>query len=71
MQPLCELEEQHGIQSGPGYKNDHACSTFVEFIARDLKENQLTQINPRCKFFSLQADASTDSGNVEDAHSLL
>ena len=66
MQPLCELEERHGVKLGLGYKNDHACSTFVEFIARDLQQNQLAQINSRSKFFSLQADASTDSGNVEN-----
>ena len=51
---------------GPDYRNDHACSTFVKFIACNLKENQLSQINACCEFFSLQADASTDSGNVED-----
>ena len=74
MQPLCELEERHGVKLGLGYKNYHACSTFVEFIARDLQQNQLAQINSRSKFFSLQADASTNSGNVENeiiSHSLL
>ena len=66
MQPLCELQERHGVKLGLGYKNDHACSTFVEFIACDLQQNQLAQINSRSKFFSLQADASTNSGKVQN-----
>ena len=33
MQPL---EERHGVDLGPGYGNDHACSTLIEFIACDL-----------------------------------
>ena len=66
MQPLCELEERHGVQLESGNRNYLVCSTFVEFIARNLKENQLAQLNSHCKFFSLQADVSTDPGNVED-----
>ena len=36
MQPLCNLEEKHG-DLGPGYRNDHACATFIEYIARDFE----------------------------------
>ena len=38
MKPICELEERHGVSLGAGCKNDHACATFVEFIARELQE---------------------------------
>ena len=38
MEPTCELEERHCVNLGAGYKNDHGCVTFVEFIARELQE---------------------------------
>ena len=59
MKSLCDLEERHG------YKNDRSCALFVEFIARDLKE-QLLRALSCSKFFNLQADGSTDSGNIEE-----
>ena len=31
MKALCSLEERHGVDLGPGYRNDHACATFVEY----------------------------------------
>ena len=65
MKSLCDLEERHGVDLGQGYKNDRSCALFVEFIARDLKE-QLLKALSRSKFFSLQADGSTDSGNIEE-----
>ena len=65
MKTLCELEERHGVDLGQGYKNDRGCATFVEFIARDLQE-QLMKALSRSKFFSLQADGSTDAGNIEE-----
>ena len=65
MKTLCELEERHGVDLGQGYKNDRSCSTFVEFIARDLQE-QLMKALSRSKFFSLPADGSTDAGNIEE-----
>ena len=34
MAPLCALEEKHGVDLGSGYKNDKACATFVEYIAK-------------------------------------
>ena len=37
MKPICELEEWHRVSLGAGYKNGHACATFVEFIARELQ----------------------------------
>ena len=61
MKPLCELEELHGVDIGPAYKNYHACATFVEFIARERQEQLIATLSQR-KFFSLQADA----GNIED-----
>ena len=29
MKALCSLEERHGVDLGPGFRNDHACSTFI------------------------------------------
>ena len=29
---------KHRVSLGAGYKNDHACATFVKFIARELQE---------------------------------
>ena len=57
MQPLCNLEEKHGVDLGPGYRNDHACTTFIEYIARDFQQQLVAALN-QCKFFSLQADSS-------------
>ncbi len=49
---------------GPGYKNDQACSTLIEFFARD-QQHSLRRILIQSKFFILQADDSTDAGNIE------
>ena len=65
MKSICELEERHGTDLGAGYKNDHSCATFVEFIAREQLESVVTSV-AKSRFFSLQADGSTDSGNTEN-----
>ena len=39
MKPLCQLEERHGVDLGETDKTDMACSTFVDHIARDLRDN--------------------------------
>ena len=58
MQPLCILEGQH-TDLGSGYNNDQVCATFVEYnIAPEQKEKLQEAL-------SLQADGSTDAGNVE------
>ncbi len=36
MQAICDLEVLHGVDLGSTYKNRHACTVFVEFIAQDL-----------------------------------
>ena len=64
MKCICELEEWHGVDLAGGYKNDHACSTFTSYIAREQQEILLNAIS-KSKFFSIQADASVDAGNVE------
>ena len=38
MKPLCQLEERHGVDLGETYKTDMACSAFVDYIARDLRD---------------------------------
>lgn len=43
MKALTKLEEKHGVALGDGNKNDLACATFTDYIARDLREN-LSQV---------------------------
>ena len=64
MKCICELEERHGMDLAGGYKNDHACSNFTSYIAREQQEILLNAIS-KSKFFSIQTDASVDAGNVE------
>ncbi len=40
MSSLCELE-QHGVDLGQGYKNDHSCADFISYIAHNLKRRAL------------------------------
>ena len=49
---------------GLEYQNDKACATFIEFIAHEQPDILLKALE-RSKFFSLQADGSTDAGNEE------
>ena len=65
MNSLCQLQEQHGVKLGECYKNDHACATFVEYIARVL-QCQLGESLQKANFYSIQMDGSTDSGNIEE-----
>ena len=65
MSALCELEEKHGVNLGAGYKNNQACAVFVDYIAQAQREALAAQL-AKAKFFSIQADGSTDSRNVED-----
>ena len=57
--------EKHGVGLGTGYKNDQACATFVQYIAKDQRL-QLVDILSKAKYFSIQIDGSTDSANVEE-----
>ena len=65
MSALCQLEEKHGVDLGAGYKNNQACATFVDYIAQAQREVLLSRL-AKAKFFSIQADSSADSGNIED-----
>ena len=42
-----------------------ACPTFVDYIAHEQKEN-LKDVPAKANFLSIEADGSTDVGNVED-----
>ena len=53
------------VNLGQGYKNNLACTTFIKYIATESC-NTLVDALCNAKFFSIQADASTDSGNIED-----
>ena len=70
MKSLCQLQERHGVNLGDCYKNDQACATFVDFIAEGLR-SQLLQDLQKAKFFSIQMEGSTDSGNVEEWCTLI
>ena len=65
MGPLCQLEERHGVDLRQGYKNEIACSSFIDYIAQEQRRNLLASLSVT-KFFGLQADGSTDAGNIED-----
>jgi len=65
MKSLCDLEERHGVDVGGSYRNDHACATFIEYIATDLRKQLREAIN-KAKFFSIQIDSRTDYGNVDE-----
>ena len=65
MTSLCNLLERQGVDLGEGYKTTMACSTFVEFIAEDLRQD-LCQALQKHKFFSLQMDGNTDAANIEE-----
>lgn len=65
MKPLCQLEERHGVDLGETYTNEMACSTFVDYIAKDLREN-LCKILQEAHFISVQMDGSTDCANLEE-----
>ena len=65
MGPICGLEEKHRVNLGTGYKNDKACALFVEFIAQERREALLDVVS-KARFFSIQADGTTDKGNIEE-----
>ena len=35
---ICELEERHGVDLRTAYKNNQACATFVEYIAKEQQQ---------------------------------
>ena len=65
MKPICELMERHGVDLGEGYKNNQACACFTSYIAVEERQRLVGDLTG-AKFFSLQADGSTDCGNIED-----
>ena len=62
--PVCELMEHHKVDLGTGYKNTMACSTFVDYIARDMRAT-LSKAIQKSRFFSIEIDGTTDVANVE------
>ena len=65
MKRLCQLEERHGVDLGETYKTDMACSAFVNYIAKDLRDN-LSKTPQEAHYFSVQMDGSTDCANLEE-----
>ena len=64
MSAICELEQHHGVDLGQSYKSRQACTSFVEYIALAQRQ-QLASLLDKAKFFSIQADGSTDAANIE------
>ena len=50
--PLREMEVRHGVQIGSGYKNNHACASFVNFISLDQLDFFKTKLR-ELNFFSI------------------
>ena len=65
MNSLCKLRERHSVRLGESYKSDQACAIFIGYIAQDL-QGQLGESLRKAKFYSIQMDGSTDSGNREE-----
>lgn len=65
MSAICELQQKHGVNLGHSYMSRQACTTFVEYIALALRQ-QLADLLGNAKFFSVQADGSTDAANIEE-----
>lgn len=65
MSALCELQEKHGVDLGSGYKNNIACTEFVHYIGMGLRMELVAKL-AKAKFFSIQADGSTDAGRIDD-----
>ena len=65
MGPLCELMERQGTDLGQGYKNNQACSVFIDYIAKE-QQQVLVDALKQATFFSVQADGSTDVSNAEE-----
>lgn len=65
MAPLCELQAKHGVELGTGYKNNQACAVFIEYIA-EKQRILLNEKLKKAKYFSIQADGSTDCANKEE-----
>ncbi len=55
----------NGVYLGQGYKNNQSCASFGQYIALEQRQ-ALVEALSHAKFYSLQADGSTDCGNVED-----
>ena len=62
MAPLCELQAKHGVELETGYKNNQAYVMFIEYIANEQRI-LLNDKLKNAKYFSIQADRSTDCAN--------
>ena len=60
-----KIKEGHGVDLGETYKTDMACFAFVDYIARDLRDN-LSKTVQKAHFFGVQMDGSTDCANLEE-----
>ena len=63
--PLCDLQERHGVDLGIRYEKDVGCATFVRYITEEQRHN-LPETLSGVRFFSVQADGSADTGNIDD-----
>lgn len=56
--------ERQGATLGQSYKNDKACADFINYTVADQMLKLLNKLS-KLNFFSVQSDASADSGIVE------
>lgn len=68
MKSLCQLQERHGVDLGECYKNDHLC--YFCGLHSSL-QGELGAALQKSKFFSIQMDGSTDSGNIEELYMVV
>ena len=65
MGPQYKLKERHGVDLGQGYKNELACANFIDYIAHEQQQGLVSALS-KVKYFSLQADGSTDASDIKD-----
>ena len=59
------MEKKHGVILGSGYKNNQACASFIVYITQVQRELLVTVL-AKAKYFAIEADGSTDPGNMEE-----
>lgn len=61
---ILNLEEKHGVDIGTAYRNNNSCTSFINYIGKQL-ENHLEEKLSRANFFSVLTDGSEDASVTE------
>ena len=64
------MEERHGVDLGPTYKNRDCAHNFVHYIA-ESQRRQLHVSLALCNFYSVLMDGSADKGRVENGQFVI